>query len=80
MPKTQRDLLHQLADQLGGEPAAHLRTALERKTPFDDLLDRPMTDEAFSSQLQQLTADFPKTLAHLKSSDWAKPATWGLPN
>jgi flagellar motility protein MotE (MotC chaperone) len=80
MPKTKRELLHQLADKLGGEQAERMRAALKKKSPFDDLLDRPMSDEEFASQLQKAEHDLPKVLAKMKSADWGKPGTWGLPN
>jgi hypothetical protein len=80
MPKTKRDLLHAVADKIGGEHGERMRTALKRKTPFDDILDRTMSREAFVSEMKRLESDLPKAFAKMKTMDWEKPGTWGLPN
>ena len=78
MQKTKRDLLYELADKIGGEYGEGMRAWLQKKAPFDDILDRPMSDEELARQMKMLE-DVPQTLAKLKKmkkTDWAKPATW----
>jgi len=79
MPKTMRDLLDQLAGKIGGENGERMRDALKKKSPFDDLLDQPFTDEEFASHLKKAERDFLAAFAK-KKVDWEKPGTWGLSN
>ena len=58
MSKSKRDLLYALADKIGGDHANRLRTSLKRKAPFDDALDRPLSDREFAVQLASLERDF----------------------
>ena len=51
MPKTKRDLLYVVVDKIGGKHGERMRSALKKKTPFDDIMDRPMSNEAFASEL-----------------------------
>ena len=80
MSKTKRDLLQVLADKIGGDHGSRLRTALKKKAPFDDVLDRPLGDREFAVQLACLEHDFKAALAKKKSIDWDAPDSWGFPN
>lgn len=78
MPKTRRDLLYAIADKIGGERGKRMREAV-RKTRFPELLDRPMTDEEFATQLRNAERDLPQVLASLETLR-ESPGTWGFPN
>ena len=80
MPKTKKALLHAVADKIGGEQGARLRDTLRKKTPFDDVLDRPMSDETFEAELKKAGTDFPKALAHLGLRPPEEPGSWGFQN
>jgi hypothetical protein len=80
MPKTKRDLLHALADRIGGAHGERLRAALAKKNLLDDIIDRPMSDEEFTSQLEKLARELPAAFAKMKDVEWEKPGTWGLAN
>ena len=80
MPKTQREMLLQLAAQIGGERADRLRAVLSRKSAIDDILDRPMSDEDFAAQWEKLEGHLPKLLEKMQGPEWEKPATWGWAN
>jgi hypothetical protein len=80
MTKTKRDLLYALADKIGGDHANRLRVSLKRKAPFDDALDRPLSDREFAVQLASLERDFKAAVAKRKSIDWDTPGSWDLPN
>ncbi len=79
MPKTRRDLLYAIADKIGGERGKRMREAV-RKTGFPELLDRPMTDEEFATQLINAERDLPMILANLEKLPPESPGTWGFPN
>ncbi len=78
MQKTKRKLLYAIADKIGGVSAEKIRTALAAKTPIDDILDRPISEEEFASQLKDAEKIWPKALARLQSQEWAKSSDWGL--
>lgn len=78
MAKTTRELIHMLADRIGNENGERLRSALNKKAPFDDLLDRPMTDEEFTAQWQKMAAAVPRPASRPRK--FAPPGSWGLPN
>jgi len=80
MPKTKRTLLSALADRIGGGHGRRMRAALSRIAPFDDLLDRPMDDAAYDSELKRLETDLPKAFATMKPREWERPGSWGLAN
>jgi hypothetical protein len=80
MPKTRRELLLALADRIGGAQGERLRAALAKKDLLDDIIDRPMSDEEFTAQLEMLARNLPATFAKMKDVEWEKPGTWGLPN
>jgi len=75
MPKTKRELLHAVADKIGGAHGERMRRALKKKTPFDAIMDLPMSDGAFAAELEKLETDLPKAFAKMKKSDWKKPGT-----
>lgn len=78
MQKTKRDLLYAVADKIGGEQAEKLRTMLKQKSVFDGILDRPMTEEEFSAQLEQMAHGLPKAFARIDGPAWMKSEEWGL--
>ncbi|HEX7631317.1 MAG TPA: hypothetical protein VF388_04220 [Lacunisphaera sp.] len=78
MQKTKRALLHAIAEKVGGVSAEKIRTALATKTPIDDILDRPISEEEFASQLEDAERIWPKALARLQSQEWARSNEWGL--
>ena len=83
MAKSKRDLLHALADRIGGAEGERMRAALSQPTPFDDLLDRPMSEAEFAAQWRNLDAlerDLKSAFEKLRGADWEKPGSWGLPN
>jgi hypothetical protein len=77
MPKTKRDLLHALADKIGGDQGERLRALLQRKTMMDDILDRPLSEEEFAAQLQKLQQGIPQALERIQGEDWMKSGEWG---
>lgn len=77
MPHTKRELLQRLAETVGGPEAERLRAVLARPSPIDDLLDRPMSDEAWTAEWTRLERDLPKALATIRSRAGEKPGTWG---
>jgi len=80
MSKTKRDLLYATADKIGSERGARMRSALQKKTSFDDIIDRPRNDEAFDAELKKLEPDLPKAFEKMDKVDWEKLGTWGQAN
>ena len=80
MAHTKRELLHTVADKLGGEPGVRLRAMLRAPTPFDDMLDRPIDEAEYAAQLMQLLTDLSPALARLERGDLDTSGTWGLAN
>jgi hypothetical protein len=80
MPKTKRDLLYAVADKIVGERGERMRSALKKKTPFDDIIDRPMSDEAFDAEKKKLESELPQAFEKMNKVDWEKPGTWGQSN
>ena len=59
-----------------------MQAALKKKTPFDDILDRPLSDEELARQMKLVESAqkiFAK-LQGLKPPGWEKPETWGFLN
>lgn len=80
MPKTKRDLIHALADRIGGEDGDRMRAALQKQSPFDDIIDRPIAEEDFASLLEEMDRNWKAARAKMKKVDWERPGSWGLPN
>lgn len=79
MAKTRRQLLHAIADKVGGERGRRMRELI-RLSPRWDLLDRELTDEEFTDQLAAAERDLPAVLANLEELGTERPGTWGFPN
>ncbi len=78
MQKTKRELLYAIADKVGGASAEKIRSALAMKSPIDDMLDRPISEEEFALQLKDAERIWPKAIARLQSQEWAKSGDWGM--
>jgi hypothetical protein len=78
--KTKKDLLYALANRIGGEDGARLHEQLKVKTPFDDVLNRTMSDEDFATELKKLENDLPKAFVRALRVAIEQPGSWGLPN
>jgi hypothetical protein len=78
MPKTKRDLLYAVATAIGGEAGESLLARLQQKSIFDDLLDRPMSDEDYEAQLEKMKTGLPRELEIIRSEQWMKSKEWGL--
>ena len=77
--KTRRDLLYAIADKIGGERGRRMRELI-RHCAYRDLLNRPLTEEAFIEQLKNADRDLPGILANLERLGPEPPGTWGFPN
>ena len=77
MQKTKRELLYAIAEKVGGVSAEKIRAALAAKTLIDDILDRPISEEEFASQLSNAEKVWPKALARIQSQQWPKSGDWG---
>jgi len=80
MAHTKRELLYTVAEQVGGEHGERLRAMLAKSSLIDDLLDRPISEAEYATQLTQLVTDLPRFMAQRKRGHWDKPGTWGLSN
>jgi hypothetical protein len=78
MSKTRRDLLNAIADRIGGERGRRMRDAVKHSA-FADLLDRPMTDEQYETQLTNAEHDLPRVLKDLEELG-PELRSWGFPN
>jgi hypothetical protein len=78
MSKTRRDLLNAIADRIGGERGRRMRDAVKHSA-FADLLDRPMTDEQYETQLANAEHDLPRVLKNLEELG-PELRSWGFPN
>lgn len=81
MAKTKRDLIHALAEKIGGPRGERMRAVLARPE-FGDLLawDEELTEEAFASQLATMTTTLRELKASGHASDAGLPGSWGLAN
>lgn len=78
MAKTRRDLLNAIATRIGGERGRRMRDAVKHSA-FGELLDRPMTDEEYETQLANAEHDLPRVLANLEELG-PEFRSWGFPN
>jgi hypothetical protein len=88
MPKTERDLMYAIADKIGGARGKRMREKLGKKMPFDHLLEKPLSDEEFATQLQRAEVEIRRFGRFSSLPPWfhaieqlgEKPPTWGFPN
>lgn len=78
MAKTKRDLLCAIAAAIGGERGRRMRDAA-RQLPFPELLDRPISDEEFTRQLEIAQRDLPRALASFEALG-PELRSWGFDN
>jgi hypothetical protein len=78
MSKTRRDLLYAIAERIGGERGRRMRDAIKHSA-FGHLLDRPMTEEQYETQLANAEQDLPGVLANLEELG-PEFRSWGFPN
>jgi hypothetical protein len=76
--KTRRDLLLAIAERIGGERGRRMRDAV-RNSAFAHLLDRPLTEEEFTTQLANAERDLPAALETFEDLG-PEVHSWGFPN
>jgi hypothetical protein len=81
MARTKRDLIHALADKIGGPRGERMRAVLAKPAFADlDAWDEELSEETFASQLAAMSTAMRETKASGHASDGGRPGSWGLGN
>lgn len=78
MPKTKKDLLCAIANKIGGERGKCMRDALRKTMPFKGLLELPISDKEFTSELNKTESNLLKAFARLEQAPREKTGSWGF--
>jgi len=81
MARTKRDLIHALADKIGGPRGERMRAVLAKPAFADlDAWDEELSEEMFASQLAAMSAAMRETKTSGHANDGSRSASWGLGN